>query len=117
MWGIPEYGSLWGNEQIFAVESVILGFEIRNSAQGIQNPTIETGIQVSLTKNLEFSNWNPESTVLACLSPAPARFSHFFLLTDFSPLSRSLEQATTVWDPESRIQDSHGFPYMGRKGR
>ena len=27
------------------------------------------------------------------LSPAPARFSHFFLLNDFSPLSRSLEQA------------------------
>ena len=29
-----------------------------------------------------------------CLSPAPARFSHFFLLNDFSPLSQSLEQAT-----------------------
>ena len=29
-----------------------------------------------------------------CLSPTPARFSHFFLLNDFSPLSRSLEQAT-----------------------
>ena len=28
-----------------------------------------------------------------CLSPAPARFSHFFLLNDFSTLSRSLEQA------------------------
>ena len=28
-----------------------------------------------------------------CLSPAPVRFSHFFLLNDFSPLSRSLEQA------------------------
>ena len=27
------------------------------------------------------------------LSPAPARFSHFFLLNDFSRLSRSLEQA------------------------
>ena len=27
------------------------------------------------------------------LSPVPARFSHFFLLNDFSPLSRSLEQA------------------------
>ena len=26
--------------------------------------------------------------------PAPARFSHFFLQNDFSPLSRSLEQAT-----------------------
>ena len=30
------------------------------------------------------------------LSPAPARFSHFFLLNDFSSLSRSLEQATLV---------------------
>ena len=28
------------------------------------------------------------------LSPAPPRFSHFFLLNYFSPLSRSLEQAT-----------------------
>ena len=28
-----------------------------------------------------------------CLSPAPARFSHFLLLNDFPPLSRSLEQA------------------------
>ena len=33
-----------------------------------------------------------------CLSPAPARFSHFLLLNDFPPPSRSLEQAirTTV---------------------
>ena len=28
-----------------------------------------------------------------CLSPAPARFSHFLLLNDFPPPSRSLEQA------------------------
>ena len=28
-----------------------------------------------------------------CLSPAPARFSHFLLLNDFPPSSRSLEQA------------------------
>ena len=27
--------------------------------------------------------------------PSPRRFSHFFLLNDFSPLSRSLEQAIT----------------------
>ena len=32
------------------------------------------------------------------LSPAPARFFHFFLLNDFSPLSRSLEQAKTYRD-------------------
>ena len=31
----------------------------------------------------------------ASLSPAPARFSHFFLLNDFPPLSRSLEQANS----------------------
>ena len=31
----------------------------------------------------------------ASLSPAPARFSHFFLLNDFSPLSRSLERANS----------------------
>ena len=30
--------------------------------------------------------------------PSPARFSHFFLLNDFSPLSRSLEQATKWMD-------------------
>ena len=29
-----------------------------------------------------------------CLSPALARFSHFLLLNDFPPPSRSLEQAT-----------------------
>ena len=34
------------------------------------------------------------------VSPHPprARFSHFFLLNDFSPLSRSLEQANTLLD-------------------
>ena len=31
-----------------------------------------------------------------CLSPAPARYYHFFLLSDFTPLSRSLEQATVT---------------------
>ena len=31
-----------------------------------------------------------------CLSPAPAGFSHFLLLNDFPPPSRSLEQAK--WD-------------------
>ena len=30
-----------------------------------------------------------------CLSPAPARFSHFLLLNDFPPPSRSLEQANS----------------------
>ena len=37
----------------------------------------------------ERGRWRREK----CLSPAPARFSHFFLLNDSSPLSRSLEQA------------------------
>ena len=37
----------------------------------------------------ERGRWRREN----CLSPAPARFSHFLLLNDFPPLSRSLEQA------------------------
>ena len=41
------------NEQIFAVESGILGFGIWNKAQGIGNLTIDIGIQVPLTKNQE----------------------------------------------------------------
>ena len=45
----------------------------------------------------------PEHAVKKCvqappprLSPAPARFSHFLLLNDFPPPSRSLEQAIAV---------------------
>ena len=41
----------------------------------------------------ERGRWRREK----CLSPAPACFSHFFLLNDFSPLSRSLEQARFRW--------------------
>ena len=33
-------------------------------------------------------------TIFTCSLSRAARFSHFFLLNDFSPLSRSLEQAT-----------------------
>ena len=33
---------------------------------------------------------------LPCLSPALARFSHFLLLNDFPPPSRSLEQVTVA---------------------
>ena len=46
------------------MESEILGFGIRNTAQGIRNATnkwLESGTHVSLTKNPEFSNWNPVS--------------------------------------------------------
>ena len=38
----------------------------------------------------ERGRWRREK----CLSPAPARFSHFLVLNDFPPPSRSLEQAT-----------------------
>ena len=40
-----------------------------------------------------------------CLSPAPVRFSHFFLLNDFSPPSRSLEQArhSGPWNQELKL--------------
>ena len=43
----------------FAVESEILGFGIKNSAQGIRNP----GFQVPLTRILASSTGNPELTV------------------------------------------------------
>ena len=73
-------------QQIFTVESVILGFGIQNTAQGIQNSTKgwirirnpsstdkeseiqyldpESKIRNSKIrwKDLESSNWNPEST-------------------------------------------------------
>ena len=35
-------------------------------------------------------------SIVPCLSPTPARFSHFLLLNDFPPPSRSLEQAKVV---------------------
>ena len=35
-------------------------------------------------------------TRTTCLSPAPTRFSHFLLLNDFPPSSRSLEQANYI---------------------
>ena len=38
-----------------------------------------------------------------CLSPVSARFSHFFLLNDFSPLSGSLEQANIFLPSEPLI--------------
>ena len=37
----------------------------------------------------ERGRWRREKSL-----PSPARFSHFFLLNNFPPLSRSLEQAT-----------------------
>ena len=42
----------------------------------------------------ERGRWRREK----CLSPAPARFSHFLLLNDFPPPSRSLEQAKFTLD-------------------
>ena len=44
-----------------------------------------------------------------CLSPAPTRFSHFFLLNDFSPLSRSLEQAKLRSDEANRLERGVDF--------
>ena len=45
------------------------------------------------------------------VSPHPprARFSHFFLLNDFSPLSRSLEQANTLLDMKTIYIVRQGF--------
>ena len=55
------------------LESGILDFVIRNTDQGIQNPTklLESGTQVPVTKagDPESSTWNPESkTVLDSLT-------------------------------------------------
>ena len=49
-----------------------------------------------------------------CLSPAPARFSHVFLLNDFSPLSQSLEQAKTKLDMKTIYIVRQGF-YSNRR--
>ena len=46
------------------------------------------------------------------LSPAPARFSHFFLLNDFSPLSRSLEQATMSGEYKGKGLDFRAQPSL-----
>ena len=46
-----------------------------------------------------------------CLSLAPARFSHFFLLNDFPPLSRSMEQASVIVAGEQNIRLSLDFWY------
>ena len=47
-------------------------------------------------------NWRSRSVAKSahCLSPARARFSHFFLLNDFSQPSWSLEQASSYWLPK-----------------
>ena len=56
----------WPVEQISAnlnPESGILGFGIRNTAQGIRNPlTIRIRNPSFTDKHLESSTWNPEST-------------------------------------------------------
>ena len=46
------------SEKFLFVDSGILGFDIRNTAQGVQIP-LATG---SRTKNRDYSTWNPEST-------------------------------------------------------
>ena len=65
------------------METGILGFGIRNTAQGIGNPA-NFGIRNPISINrqrLESSHWKLEST---------------------------------VWNPESRIEDCLGFPDMGQ---
>ena len=55
---IPESG------KVLFVDSRIPGFGIRNLAQGIRNPakdSVESSIQVRLTRNPKSSTWNPES--------------------------------------------------------
>ena len=56
---------------------------------------------------------NGESRSPPCLSAAPARFSHFFLLNDFSPLSRSLEQAINLPEIVSSFMPVHPKQWFG----
>ena len=58
-----------------------------------QNSCETDYIKVKEEHSMHSSHRNTTKDEALCLSPAPARFSHFFLLNDFSPLSRSLEQA------------------------
>ena len=63
----PESGKILlvvsGIWKILLVESGILGFGIRNTAQGIRNPTNDWNPQSkSNWERLEWSTWNPEST-------------------------------------------------------
>ena len=51
-----------GIRKIFLVESEILGFGARNIGQVIQT-SVMIGIRNPLAKNLDYSTWNPESTV------------------------------------------------------
>ena len=61
---IPETGKFWlvesGIQQVFVVESGILGFGTQN-IHPESHKRLESGIQVPLTKNPESSSWNPES--------------------------------------------------------
>ena len=57
LWWNPESG------KSLLVASRILGFRIRNTAQGIRNPTNDWNPQSkSNWERLELSTWNPEST-------------------------------------------------------
>ena len=60
---IPESGKFFG--KLLLVESAILGFGIRNTAQGIRNPlTIRIQNSSSTDKKSECSTRNQESTAL-----------------------------------------------------
>ena len=71
----PHEGCLWTPEsrKILRIESEMLDFGIRNTAQGIRNPTskLESTIQVLLTKTgieyLESGIHSVESTIQDCL--------------------------------------------------
>ena len=63
----PEKLCLWNRnpENLFFVESGILGFGIRNKAQGIRNPLcigIRNPSCSGFPGNLESKTWNPKST-------------------------------------------------------
>ena len=103
---IPESGKVLlqvgsGIHHIFTVKSGILDFGIRNTAQGIWNPTNDWNpeskfhlkIQESRTRTLESTAWNPESkAVLESLTwREQTIFCTIFALQSF----RAFEQASS----------------------
>ena len=62
--GFPPLGSIgiveYQIQQVYFVESGILGFGIRKTAQGIRNPTNDKNPAESSTSSTASKVWNPE---------------------------------------------------------
>ena len=81
------------------VESGILGFRIWHTAQGIRNPTNDSGFTTSFPGLFfSFKKWAPGNEVAGSTDKESA----------------IQYQESGIHSVESRIQDCLGFPYMGR---